>query len=215
MEDLAQVRGFYSDDKHLGTFETVASLITYHSRVQALKIGSLILALLVLAVACGRGSPEAARSASATPSSSAGALEAPRGARLSPDAGTSKPDTSSAAIATATGAAGDPELRPSSVVVTGGAVANANAVVAGMTAGFKRCYGKALHETGSVTGTIRVTVELDATGAVKSTERVVTGNVSSALANCVIARAGSADFGAPDRLPSTVTFLMTFDSKKP
>lgn len=94
--------------------------------------------------------------------------------------------------------------------VTGGPVENASAVMAGMAAGFRRCYVRALEEDASTKGTVTVTLELDAKGAVTSSKHEAKQGLSKVLASCVALRAESASFSAPKKLPATIEFSVTF-----
>src|SRR5262249_43081874 len=53
-------------------------------------------------------------------------------------------------------------------ITSGGNVANASAVVAGMAAGFRRCYNKGLTEDPSMKGSVRITARIGPNGEVLS-----------------------------------------------
>jgi hypothetical protein len=100
------------------------------------------------------------------------------------------------------------------VTVTGGPIENANAVIAGMAAGFRRCYTRALQEDASTQGTVTVTLELDAKGAVTSSKHEAKQGLSKVLASCVALRAEAASFSAPKKVPAGIEFSVTFTLQK-
>ena len=81
--------------------------------------------------------------------------------------------------------------------VAGGTVANANTVVAGMAAGFRRCFNKGLQEDPAMKGTVRVTAKIGKGGEVVSATPSASGTLSKTVVDCVSARISSAQFSPP------------------
>ncbi len=88
-------------------------------------------------------------------------------------------------------------------------MANANRVVAGMAAGFRRCYNAGLREDPSQRGSVRVTASFEPQGEVLSAVPVATG-LSAAVASCVAARVASARFSAPEGGGATLVIPVSF-----
>jgi len=102
-------------------------------------------------------------------------------------------------------------LSTGSATISGGAVANAQQVVAGMQAGFRRCYIQGLHEDVNMSGSVRVTAKIDATGAVASAQESHTG-LSPTVVSCVVARVTAAVFAPPEGGGATIVIPVTFAS---
>jgi hypothetical protein len=96
--------------------------------------------------------------------------------------------------------------------VSGGNVANASAVVAGMAAGFRRCYNKGLLEDPNMKGSIRVTAKIGPNGEVISASPSASG-LSGTVASCVTARVSSAQFAPPEGGGATIVIPVTFVSQ--
>lgn len=96
--------------------------------------------------------------------------------------------------------------------VMGGAVANASSVVAGMQAGFRRCYTRGLQEDPNMKGSVRITARIGPNGEVVSATSAGSGLSGSVIA-CVIARVQSAQFAAPEGGGSTVVIPVSFVSQ--
>lgn len=94
--------------------------------------------------------------------------------------------------------------------VTGGNVANAASVVAGMAAGFRRCYNRALLADPTVRGTIRVKATLGPSGEVLGASASSSTPLSAVLMGCVRACVASAQFAPPDGGAATIAFPITF-----
>jgi hypothetical protein len=96
--------------------------------------------------------------------------------------------------------------------VSGGAVANASGVVAGMQAGFRRCYNKGLQEDPNMKGTVRITARIGPNGEVLSASPSGSG-LSGTVMSCVAARVSSAQFAAPEGGGATIVIPVTFVSQ--
>lgn len=93
--------------------------------------------------------------------------------------------------------------------VTGGAVANAIRVVAGMRAGFRNCYNRALATDPDAFGAIRLTLKIGPGGEVEQVSANPTGNLGSAV-ECAKMRAHSAQFDPPEGRRAAVVFTVNF-----
>ncbi|MCA9599526.1 MAG: AgmX/PglI C-terminal domain-containing protein [Myxococcales bacterium] len=82
-------------------------------------------------------------------------------------------------------------------VVGGGDVANASAVVAGMRAGFRRCYNLGLLDHPDAQGTVRLSITVGPGGEVRGVSASPSGNLPSSVVACVRSRASVATFDAP------------------
>lgn len=90
-------------------------------------------------------------------------------------------------------------------------VANAARVVAGMRAGFRRCFVRALEQDGSLQGGgVKITIEVDATGAVTRATATSTGNMPATALRCMEARARAAAFDPPTSGKALITVPLTF-----
>lgn len=93
--------------------------------------------------------------------------------------------------------------------VSGGAVANASRVVAGMRAGFRNCFNRELSSNPDAQGTIRLTIRVGPGGEVQNVTAAPSGNLGSAV-ECVKARAKSATFDPPEGGSAVVVVPVTF-----
>jgi hypothetical protein len=93
--------------------------------------------------------------------------------------------------------------------VSGGAVANASRVVAGMRAGFRNCFNRELASNPDAQGTIRLTIRVGPGGEVQNVTAAPSGNLGSAV-ECVKARARSASFDPPEGGSAVVVVPVTF-----
>lgn len=93
--------------------------------------------------------------------------------------------------------------------VSGGAVANASRVVAGMRAGFRNCFNRELASNPDAQGTIRLTIRVGPGGEVQSVTAAPSGSLGSAV-ECVKARARSASFDPPEGGSAVVVVPVTF-----
>jgi hypothetical protein len=82
--------------------------------------------------------------------------------------------------------------------VAGGTVANAGAVVAGMAAGFRRCFRRGLQEDPTMKGTVRITAKIGKNGEVLAVTPSGGGTLSTTVVNCVAARVATAQFSPPE-----------------
>ena len=94
--------------------------------------------------------------------------------------------------------------------VSGGTVANASSVVAGMAAGFRRCYNKGLAEDPNMKGSIRITAKIGPNGEVLSASPGGGGGLSGTVTGCVAARVSSANFAPPDGGGATIVIPVSF-----
>jgi hypothetical protein len=97
--------------------------------------------------------------------------------------------------------------------VSGGSVSNASSVVAGMAAGFRRCYNKGLQEDPSMKGSVRITAKIGPNGEVLSASPSGGGGLSGTVISCVTARVSSANFAPPEGGGATVVIPVTFVSQ--
>lgn len=97
--------------------------------------------------------------------------------------------------------------------VSGGNVANASAVVAGMAAGFRRCYNKGLQSDPTMKGSVRVTAKIGPNGEVLSASPSGGGGLSGEVVSCVVQRVQSAQFAPPEGGGATVVIPVTFVSQ--
>lgn len=96
--------------------------------------------------------------------------------------------------------------------VSGGSVANASSVVAGMGAGFRRCYNKGLQEDPNMKGSVRITAKIGPNGEVLSVSPSGSG-LSGTVISCVASRVSSAQFAPPEGGGATVVIPVTFVSQ--
>ncbi len=82
--------------------------------------------------------------------------------------------------------------------VAGGTVANAGAVVAGMAAGFRRCFMRGLPDDPTMKGTVRITAKIGKNGEVLGVTPSEGSTLSTTVVNCVAARVASAQFSPPE-----------------
>lgn len=97
--------------------------------------------------------------------------------------------------------------------VSGGNVANASSVVAGMSAGFRRCYNRGLSEDPTMKGSVRITAKIGPNGEVLSATPSGGGGLSGTVISCVVARVQSAQFSPPEGGGATVVIPVTFVSQ--
>lgn len=96
--------------------------------------------------------------------------------------------------------------------VSGGNVANAAPVVAGMAAGFRRCLNKALsRDPTSVKqgATLRVKADLGKDGEVISAKPSGAGGMPGEAVSCILARVASAQFAPPDGGKAAIEIPLT------
>jgi len=100
------------------------------------------------------------------------------------------------------------------VSASGGNVANAARVVAGMRAGFRNCFQRGLAQDPTAQGSLRLAIQVGPAGQVtNATPSGVTGNLPAAVVACVVARARAAQFDPPDSGSATLAVPVTFVSQ--
>lgn len=82
--------------------------------------------------------------------------------------------------------------------VSVGSVSNAQSVIAGMRAGFRRCYQQALDQNPDIQGSIRLTIRVGPGGEVTGVSSSSTGNLPPSVIACVEARARAGQFAPPE-----------------
>jgi hypothetical protein len=93
---------------------------------------------------------------------------------------------------------------------SGGHVANAAAVSAGMAAGFRRCYRKALLSDPTQAGPLTLIATIGANGEVLSVSPLSWNGLGPSVLSCASARVSAAQFAPPDRSPVRLTIPITF-----
>lgn len=79
-----------------------------------------------------------------------------------------------------------------------GVVSNASSVVAGMAAGFRRCYNRGLLENPNMKGSLRITTKIGPNGEVLSATPSTGSGLSQSVVSCLSARVASATFAKPN-----------------
>ena len=120
-----------------------------------------------------------------------------------------------ATAGTATKVEGPKPVVGASASVAGGSVGNASRVVAGMRAGFRRCYTQGLSSNPEMSGSVRVTARIGPGGEVQSVQASPSGSISGAVANCIAGRVRSAQFDPPEGGAATVVIPVTLVQQKP
>jgi len=93
--------------------------------------------------------------------------------------------------------------------VSGGTVGNASRVVAGMRAGFRACYQRALAENPDAAGNITLTIRVGPGGEVTGVSGS-SGTLPASVVSCVKARAQAAQFDAPEGGSAVISVPVTF-----
>lgn len=94
--------------------------------------------------------------------------------------------------------------------VSGGTVSNASRVVAGMRAGFRACYQRALADNPDAQGSVRLTIRVGPGGEVQGVSASASGNLPGSVTGCVQGRAQSASFDPPEGGSATIVVPVTF-----
>jgi hypothetical protein len=94
--------------------------------------------------------------------------------------------------------------------VSGGSVGNAGAVVAGMAAGFRRCYNRGLQEDPNMKGSVKITAKIGPNGEVLGASPSGGGGLSGTVTSCVAARVSSAQFDKPEGGGATIVIPVSF-----
>jgi hypothetical protein len=82
-------------------------------------------------------------------------------------------------------------------VVSGGSIANAARVMAGMRAAFRACHQRSLNDDPSAAGSARLQLKVAATGSVSAVTFSPSGNLPASLGACISARARGGVFDPP------------------
>jgi hypothetical protein len=95
-----------------------------------------------------------------------------------------------------------------------GKIANAERVVAGMRAGFRACYNRALATTPTLAGAVKIAVAVGAEGETIDVKIVpARGKIDDDTMDCLRRRAHSAEFAPPDTGKGSVDFTVTLSIK--
>lgn len=94
--------------------------------------------------------------------------------------------------------------------VSGGQVSNAARVVAGMRAGFRNCYNRALAQNPDVEGKIALSIRVGPGGEVTGVTASASGNLPDSVTGCVKARAQAAQFDPPQGGGAVIQVPVTF-----
>jgi hypothetical protein len=94
--------------------------------------------------------------------------------------------------------------------VSAGSVDNASRIVAGMRAGFRRCFQRALEQNPDIGGSIRLTLTVGPGGEVSGVSASQSGNLPSTVVSCVKSRARAAQFSPPAGGSAVVEVPVTF-----
>jgi hypothetical protein len=119
-----------------------------------------------------------------------------------------------ATAGTATKVEGPKPVVGASASVAGGSVGNAQAVVARMSAGFRRCYMQGLSVNPDMAGRVSVSARVGPGGEVQSVSATPSGSISSDVANCIAARVRSATFDPPEGGAATINIPVTLVQQK-
>lgn len=93
--------------------------------------------------------------------------------------------------------------------VSGGSVGNAGAVVAGMAAGFRRCYQRGLQEDPTMKGSVRITAKIGPSGEVLSASPSAS-SLSGTVTSCVAGVVSSRTFSPPEGGGATIVIPVSF-----
>jgi hypothetical protein len=129
------------------------------------------------------------------------------GSGLSSLGNTSRGTTGAGDVAAVAGPKGSASVTSSMAM---GTIDNASSVVAGMKAGFRRCYQKALDKNPDIAGSIRLKIRVGAGGEVAGVSSSETGNLPGDVVACVKARAQAASFSPPKGGSAVVDVPVTF-----
>lgn len=94
--------------------------------------------------------------------------------------------------------------------VAGGSVGNASSVVAGLRAGFRACYNRALATDPDASGKIDLKLRIGPGGEVTGVAAAITGNIPAGVVNCVKGRAKAARFSPPEGGSAVVSVPVSF-----
>ncbi len=102
---------------------------------------------------------------------------------------------------------------PGSARGAAGNVANASAVVAGLAAGFRRCYNRALQQDPEMKGTIRMTARIGAAGEVSRVRSLTPARYAEVMVTCPMQRLLEARFAPSEGGGATIVVPLTFISQ--
>ncbi len=103
-----------------------------------------------------------------------------------------------------------------SAAVAGASVNNAQRVVSGMSAGFRRCYMNGLASNPEMSGSVRVTARIGPGGEVIGVTATPSGTITGDVASCIASRVQSAQFDPPEGGgTATVNIPVTLVQQKP
>lgn len=122
--------------------------------------------------------------------------------------GTNEATTSAGTAKKVEGPKGNASIGGASV--SGGTVGNASSVVAGMAAGFRRCYQKGLQEDPNMKGSVRVTARIGPNGEVQSASPAGGGGLSGTVTSCVAGVVSSRTFDKPEGGGATIVIPVSF-----
>jgi hypothetical protein len=98
--------------------------------------------------------------------------------------------------------------------VAGGAVSNADRVVAGMRAGFRACYNRGLASNPDLQGQVKIVAKVGPNGEVLSATPQGGGGLGPEVVECVVRRVKSASFAPPEGGGATIVIPVTFALQK-
>ncbi|MFO0550688.1 MAG: AgmX/PglI C-terminal domain-containing protein [Polyangiaceae bacterium] len=95
--------------------------------------------------------------------------------------------------------------------VTMGQVDDAMRVIAGMTAGFRRCYWRGLEDDPTLSGSLTIMVKVGPNGEVLSATPTRRAGLTDIVVSCVAARVSSAQFSPPTGGDARISIPIKFD----
>ena len=135
------------------------------------------------------------------------------GNRASDDSGVKDAATDGSTCPLGPSDAGVPTCAPDSVITSslnacGDPRENASRVVAGMSAGFRNCYNRALAQNPGVYGVVTLFIRLGSGGEVSGVRATTEGTLPDSVVGCIKARASAAQFD-PAAGSTTLVFVIT------
>jgi hypothetical protein len=98
--------------------------------------------------------------------------------------------------------------------VKGGAISNADRVVAGMRAGFRACYNRGLGNNPDLQGQVKIVAKVGPNGEVLSATPQGGAGLGTEVVDCVVRRVKSASFAPPEGGGATIVIPVTFALQK-
>jgi hypothetical protein len=89
-------------------------------------------------------------------------------------------------------------------------IANAEATVAAMRAGFRTCYNKGLSTDPDMAGVLVISIKIAPDGAVVDVMKIGGGGLAADVEECILSRARRSLFEAPGGTGSTIQFPVRF-----